>query len=262
MGYSLKIVALAMGEIIHGVGIPLIASTDMGDVEYTVDKWVAEQHVRMGHINLGAQNKCSWFALTTVHELKELEVFLNRTIAERTVGTRTCGGSLLLGNDFCALLVNIGTSLFDEPYGKVPKLLEIVAGVVNVRPLEAKPLDIILDALNIFCILLYWIRIVEAQVALTAIFLGKSEVDGNSLSMTDMKIAVWLWWKTGLHSASVLTFGQIIDNLLLNEANRLLLTFVLNNLFHIFFTFLLSNLYLIPFSFNAFEYFAAFFRCS
>ena len=266
MGYALKIVALTMGEIVHWVSIPLIAGTDMGDVEYAVDEWIAEQHVRVSHVDLGTQYKCSWFALSAVHELEEFEILLNRTIAEWAIGTRACGCTLLLCNDLCALLVNIGTSLLYEPYGKVPKLLEIVAGVVNVCPLEAKPLDIVLDTLDIFGILLYWVCVVETQVALTAIFLGKSEVDSNSLGMTDVQIAVWLWWETGLHSASVLTFCQIIDHFLLNEASRsLFFCFVLNNLFHIlfyFFTLLPFYLYLIPLSFNAFEYFAAFFRCS
>ena len=219
MGYALKVVALTMGEIVHGVGVPLVAGTDMGDVEYAVDEWIAEQHVGMSHVDLGTQYKCSWFALSAVHELEELEVLLNRTIAERTVGARACGCTLLLGNNLCALLVNIGTSLLDKPYGKVPELLEIVAGIVNVCSLETKPLDILLDILDKFCILLHGVGIVEAQVALATVFLGQSEVDGNSLGMTDVQIAVWLWWETGLHSASVLTFCQIIDHFLLNEAN-------------------------------------------
>ena len=230
-----------MSEVIHWICIPLVASTDVWDVEYAIDKRVAEQHVGVSHVDLGTQNECAWLALTAVHELKQLEVLLNRTIAVWAIGTWASGGTLLLGDNLGALLVDISASLLYEPYGKVPKLLEVVAGIVDISPLEAQPLDIVLYALDVFCILLDGVCIVEAQVALTAIFLCQSEVDGNSLGVSDVQIAVWFWWKTGLHSAAVLTFGQIIDYLLLNEANALLLlAFVLNNLFHIFNTSILQ----------------------
>ena len=234
MGYTLEIVALAVSEIVHGVGVPLVASADMRNVKNTINQWVAEQHVGVSHVDLGAQHKCSRLAFTAVHKLEELQILLNRTITEWAVGTWTCGGSLLLSNDLCTLLVNIGTALLDQPNGKIPKLLEIVAGIVDVSPLETKPLDIVLDALDIFCILLNGVGVIEAQITCTTIFLGKSEIDSNSLGVSDVQIAIWLWWETGLQSTSVLTLSQIIDHLLLNEANRsFLLAFVLNNLFHI-----------------------------
>ena len=207
----------------------------MGNVEYAIDKGIAEQHVGVSHVDLGTQYHGAWLALTTVHELEQLQVLLNRTVAIRAVGTWACSCTLLLGNHFGALLINVGAALLDEPYGKVPELLEIVAGIVNICPLETKPLNIVLDALDIFCIFLDRVGVVEAQVALTAIFLGQSEVDGDSFSVSDMQVSVWLWWETGLHSATVLTFGQIIDDFLLNEAYRLFLfCLVLNNLFHIY----------------------------
>ena len=98
VGHTLQIVALPVGEVIHGVGVPLVAGTDMGDVQHTIDQRVTEQHVRMSHIDLGAQYEGAGFALTAIHEFEQLEVLLNRTVAIRTVGARTRGGSLLLGN--------------------------------------------------------------------------------------------------------------------------------------------------------------------
>ena len=160
-----------MGEVVHGVGIPLVASADVGDVEYTIDEWVAEQHVGVSHVDLGTQYECAWFALTAIHELEQLEVFLNGTIAVWAVGTWASGGTLLLGNNLGALFVDISASLLDEPYGKVPELLEVVAGIVDIGPLKAQPLDIVLDALDVFCVLLDGVCIVEAQVALTAVLL-------------------------------------------------------------------------------------------
>ena len=99
MGDSLEVVALSVREIVHRVGVPLVAGTDMGDVEHTVDQRVAEQHVRMGHINLGAKYQRAWFAFAAVHELKEAQVLFDGTVAERTVGSRAGRRTLLLGDD-------------------------------------------------------------------------------------------------------------------------------------------------------------------
>ena len=125
-----------MGEVVHGISIPLISSTDMRDVQYTINQRVAEQHIGMGHIDLGSQYECSWLALSAVHKLKKFQILLNRTIAERAVRTRAGGCTLLLGNHLGTLFIDVSTSLFDEPYGKVPELLEIVAGIIDVGPLE------------------------------------------------------------------------------------------------------------------------------
>ena len=120
VGDTFQIIALSVGKVVHGIGIPLVASTDMGDVQHTIDQRVAEQHVGMRHVDLCPQHECSGFAFATVHELEEFQVLLDRTVAERTVGTWTGGGAFLLGNHLGTLLVDIGTSLLDEPYGEVP----------------------------------------------------------------------------------------------------------------------------------------------
>ena len=286
MGYSLQIVALAVGEVVHGVGIPFVACTDMGDVQYSVDQRITEEHVGMSHINLCSQDERSWFALAAVHEFEELQVLLNRTIAERTVGSWTGGRTFLLGDDLSTLLVHIGTALLDEPHGKVPQLLEVVAGIVDVGPLESQPFDIVLDALDIFRIFLDGVCIIEAEVTHSSVFLGQTEVDGDSLGVSDVQITIGLWWETGLHPASVLTFCQVVDHLLLDEADRLLfLTLIQYFLFHFllsyylrlqnynFFLKLLQNCptihyslftirYFMPLSFSALLYLAAFLKCS
>ena len=172
MGNALEVVALSVGEVVHGVGIPFVTRTDMGDVQHTVDQRIAEQHVRMGHVDLGTQHEGARLTLAAVHILEEFEVLLDGTVAIGTVRTRTGGRTFLPGDHLCTLFIDIGTSLLDEPYGEVPELLEIVTGIIDVGPLEPKPLDIVLDALNIFCIFLNGIRIVETEVTGAVVFLG------------------------------------------------------------------------------------------
>ena len=191
----------------------------MGDVQHTVDQRIAEQHVRMGHVDLRTQHEGARLTLAAVHILEELEVLLDGSVAIGTVCTRRSGRTFLLGNHLGTLLVDIGASLLDEPHGKVPEFLEIVAGIVDVGPLEAKPLDVVLDTLDIFGVFLDGIRIVETEVTLTTVFLGQTEVDGDGLGVSDVQIAVGLRWETGLEPAAVLTFGEVVDHLLFDEAN-------------------------------------------
>ena len=221
MGYTLEIVALAMSEVVHGVGVPLVACADMWNVKNTINQWVAEQHVGVSHVDLGAQNKCPWFALSAVHELEEFQILLNRTITEWAVGTGTRGGSLLLSNDLCALLVNIGTALLDQPNGKIPKFLEIVAGIVDVCPLESQPLDIVLNTLDIFRIFLDGVCVVETEVTDAAVFLGQTEVDGDGLGVAYMQVTVGLGWEACLQATAVLPCFQVFSHNLLYEAATL-----------------------------------------
>ena len=164
VGDTFQIVALAVGEVIHGISVPLVAGTDMGDVQYTIDQWVTEQHIGVSHINLRPQYECSRLALTAVHEFEEFQILFYRAITERTVGTRTCCRTLLLGNHLSTLFIDVCTSLLDKPYGKVPKFLEIVAGIVDICPLESQPLDIALNIFDILGILLDGVGVVETEV--------------------------------------------------------------------------------------------------
>ena len=165
VGHSFEVIALPMREVIHGIGVPLVACTDMRDVHHSIEQRIAEEHVGMCHIYLGPQHQSARSGLTAVHELEKAQVLLHRSVAEGAVGACLCGGTLLLGYHLGALFIYIGTSLTDEPHCKVPQLLEVVAGIIHMVPLETQPADVVLDAFDVFGILLHGVGIVEAEVA-------------------------------------------------------------------------------------------------
>ena len=204
MGHALEIVALTMGEVIHGVGVPFVAGTDMWHVEHTVDQWVTEQHVGVSHVNLRTQYEGAGLGLPAIHELKESEVLLDGPVAERTVGAGTCGRAFLLCDHLGALLIDIGAALTDKPYGEVPQLLEVVAGIKDVGPFETEPFDVVLYALDIFRIFLDGVGVVEAEVAAAVVALSDAEVDGYGFGMADMQVTIGLRRETGLYPSSVL----------------------------------------------------------
>ena len=55
VGDTLKVVALAVSEVVHRVGVPLCACAMMRCLHHAVDDRVAEVHVRVRHVNLCAK---------------------------------------------------------------------------------------------------------------------------------------------------------------------------------------------------------------
>ena len=82
----------------------------------------------------------------------------------------------MLGYLFGCLLVNICFTFFDEADREIPQLLEVVGRVINISPLISQPLDILLDRLHVFLILLRRVRVVETEVADTAMAFSDAEI--------------------------------------------------------------------------------------
>ena len=102
-----------MCEVIHGIGVPFIAGANVGHVEHAVHNGIAEVHVVARHIDLGAQDHFTGFDASTVHFFKQTQGLFHRTVAVGTGRSWTCGCTLLHGDLFTALFVDIGTTLFD-----------------------------------------------------------------------------------------------------------------------------------------------------
>ena len=66
-----------------------------------------------------------------------------------------------------------------------------------LAPVEAEPVDIALDGVDVFLLLLGRIGVVEAQIALAAELLGDAEIQADGLGVSDMEIAVGLRRKPG-----------------------------------------------------------------
>src|SRR3990167_2834469 len=78
------------------------------------------------------------------------------------------------------------------------QLVEVVGGVTLLAgPLEAQPLYVALDRVDVFLVFLGRVGVVEAQVALAAKLLGQAEVQADRLGMADMQVAVGLRRETG-----------------------------------------------------------------
>ena len=210
VGDTFEIVALSVGEVVHGIGVPLVARAPVGHVEHAIHDGVAEVHVGRSHVDLGAQNHLAGSHVAGVHLTEEAQALLGGTVAIGRILSGLRRGAFLGGNLLGGLLVDIGTALQDAPFGKVPKILEIVGSIDLLAPFEAEPLDVLLDGADILHVFLLGIGVVHAQVAGAAELAGGAEIHGDGFGVTDMQIAVGLGREACLQSAAVESVGQIL----------------------------------------------------
>ena len=223
VGHALEIVALPVGEVIHGIGLPFASRAMMLLVDDAVDDGVAEVHVGVGHVQFGAQHHRAFFGFPAVHFLEEGQVFLYGAVAEGAGRAGLRRRAFLLGDLLAGLLVHIGLAFFNESYGKVPQLLEIVGRMIDVAPLESQPLYVFLDGLHVFRVFFDGIGVVQPQVACPTIFLGDAKVHADGLGVSYMKVAVGLGRETGLQSSVILSGLQVVYHYFFYEIESSLL---------------------------------------
>ena len=218
VGDALQRILNGVGEVVHGVDAPLVAGAVMMHVLDAVNGRIAHIEVAAGQIDLGPQRHGTVGELALAHALKQVEGLLDGAV---TVGADGGGvhiapvGAHLLG----AELADIGEALFDELYRILIHLLEVVAGVVELRPFIAQPVDVLLNGVHELHILLGGVGVVHAQIAETMIFGRSAKVNEDRLGMADVQIAVGLRWEAGVHLHPLILSagGEILVNKIVNK---------------------------------------------
>ncbi len=199
MGDPLERVLNRMGEIVHRIDAPLRALTVVFDIADAVEDRVAHIEVAAGEVDLRAQGVLPLSKLAVFHALEQIEVFLDRAVAPRADGG-TGGVATVLAELVGRELAYVGQALFDQLDRQLVGLLKIVRAVVEaVAPVEAQPVDVLLDRVDELGIFLGGVGVVHAEVAQAAEMLGRAEVDRQGLAVADMQIAVRLGRETGVH---------------------------------------------------------------
>ena len=113
VGHALKVVALPMGKVVHGIHLPLVAGAPMRLQNDAIHNGVAEVHIIACHIYFGTEHTTSFGKFACIHAGEKVEVFFHGAVAERTFLTRSGGRTFLGGNLFAALVVYISLSLLN-----------------------------------------------------------------------------------------------------------------------------------------------------
>ena len=97
MGDTLKVVALSVGKVVHGIAVPLGSCAVVRNLDDAIDDRIAEVHVGICHVQFGTQHHRTFYGFGGVHVLKQSQILLNRTVTIRTWTSGLCGSALLFG---------------------------------------------------------------------------------------------------------------------------------------------------------------------
>lgn len=98
----------------------------------------------------------------------------------------------LLVNLFSCAMADVSLSTFDQVLSEQIKTLEVVRGMGYLIGLKAEPFNNLEDSCEVAFFLGFWIGVVVAEVALTAVVAGEAEVDGDGFAVADVQVAIWL----------------------------------------------------------------------
>lgn len=220
VGDTLERITDAVGEVVGGVDLPPVAGavvvvllddTVCGQIPHL---WVALVGVGQAllHAEVGIARLV--FAVTHGAELSQrlfdgTRAVLAGVALATVVGAATlhvdllsCGMSapdhtvvsLLEGHT--RAVAHVCAVLLDELLGQLVQLVEVVAAVGDLPRLKAQPLDDIQDTCEILLLLLLWVRIIIAQVALALVVLREAKVDRDRFAVSDVQVAVGLGWES------------------------------------------------------------------
>ena len=199
VGYALERVLNGVREVVHGIDAPLAALAVVLKVAYPVNYRVAHVEVAAREVNLRAQGVLIVRELARPHAAEEVEVFLDRPVAPGAAG-RGAHVAAVLAELLGRQLADVGETLLYKLLGVLIGLLEIVRAVEEaVAPVEAQPVDVLLDGLDVLGVLLGGVGVVHAEVADAAEALSRAEVYYQRLTVAYVQITVRLGREARVH---------------------------------------------------------------
>ena len=115
----------------------------------------------------------------------------------------------MLANFIGAEIIHVSLAVFNQLDGPLVELLEIVRGIVqSVFPVEAEPLDVLDDGLNVFSVFFDRVGIVESQIVFTAIILGDAKIETECFGMANVQVTVRLRRKASVYPTLVLPLAR------------------------------------------------------
>ena len=118
-------------------------------VQDAVHHRIAHVQVRRSHVDLGAQNSRAVGKFAGPHALEQIQIFFYRAVAIRAVLARLGERAAVLANFVGGQIVDVGLAGFDELHRPLVELVEIIGGIEEAVPLEAEPLHVRHDGIDV-----------------------------------------------------------------------------------------------------------------
>mmetsp|Transcript_2941 Transcript_2941/g.11232 ORF Transcript_2941/g.11232 Transcript_2941/m.11232 type:complete len:297 (-) Transcript_2941:584-1474(-) len=192
VGNVLERVHNTVGVIVGWIDAPLVANVRMRHIHNTIGNKIPHGEVGGLHVNLASENSLSLSVAPVAHVSETLEIHLNGGVSVWRLNTL-----LALRIDGVLILeINVCQSLFDELHGELIHFVKVLRRVGHFPRFESKPFNHIFDALKVLVLLLRWIGVIVAQVAVASLFGCMSEGEIDCLCVSNVQETIWLWWET------------------------------------------------------------------
>ena len=185
-------------KVVHRIDAPLVACLMMVLVQDAVQRRIAHVDVGRGHVDLGTQRSGAVLKLAVLHAHKQIEVLLDAAFTIGAVAPRLRERAAVLAHLVLGQIVHIGKTLADELERQFIALIEVGGTKQELVPLEAQPVNILHDGIDVLGVLLCGVRVIEAKIAAAAVLLRHAKIDGQSLGVPNVQISVGLGRKTRL----------------------------------------------------------------
>ena len=217
MGHPFDGIFYRMCKIIHRINAPFISCVVVGHMSHTVNNRIAHIDIRGRHINFSTEYFTSILKFTVLHPFKQVQIFFHTAVTVRAVLSRLCQSTSVLTNFFCCQITNKCFAFFNQLNCCFIHLIKIIGcKKQTVLPVSTQPFHIGFNGFYKFNFFFRRVRIIKTQVKSAIKFLGKSIIQQNRLSMSDVQIAVRFRRKTGTNRL-ILTFCKIFINNLFNK---------------------------------------------
>mmetsp|Transcript_33096 Transcript_33096/g.77453 ORF Transcript_33096/g.77453 Transcript_33096/m.77453 type:complete len:358 (+) Transcript_33096:1292-2365(+) len=183
---------------------------------------VPHDNIAVRHVDLRAQHGGALLQLAILHLPQHLQALLHWAVAVGTILPRRRQCAAQLRDLLCTELIDVCPAALREGHCPIIKLLEVVRGVARLTvPLEAEPLDIFLDAVNVLLLLTSRVGIIEPQVARTIELVGNAKVQTDGLRMAYVKETIRLRWEACAHAAAMRALVEVLCHDLFHEVPAL-----------------------------------------
>ena len=204
-------------EVVHRIDRPRIAGVLMRNLADAIQRRIAKIDVAARHVDLRAQGFRAVGVFAGAHACEQIQIFRDRPIAIRRIATRFRERSAILTNFFGTQIANVSFPIANQFLRTAINHFEIIRRVPQFVPIEAEPVHVVLDRIDVLDIFLRRIRVVETQMANAAEFRREAEIQTNRFGMSQMQIAVGLGRKARDDAAAVLAGRPVVGDDLANE---------------------------------------------
>ena len=130
-------IADAVGEVVHRVDAPLVASLVVFSKLNAVQHRIAHHDKRRSHVDLRTQAGFTFFKTAGTHFLEQRQVLFNAAVAVRAVFTRLRQGAAVFADLFRCQFINVRQAFIDQFDRIGVELIKIIGGVTDVtRPVK------------------------------------------------------------------------------------------------------------------------------